>query len=269
MKPSFLTSEVEATIKNYCCSIAKEEACGLILNDGTVIPAENIIEGSGLTDGDKSLDCSNGYLIDQDLIIEHEDNLACVFHSHFCEYNHEGYLSPTDIEQSRFHGIPYLLYHTAFDVWDYFDPNRFHPFPLLEKGNPQNINYYLKWPFVWGRSDCSSIIRAWMYHKLNHTIPDYPRPRDGANWYKDPNHENAYLKLLEDPANGFMQVDRAPRKDDVVLMRFFGSRLPAHGGVMVSDTTMLHVLEPGHQSEVVPFGGAWKRGLHSVWQLIR
>ena len=55
MKPSFLTPEVEETIKNYCCSVLREEACGLILNDGTVIPAENIIEGSGLTDGEKLL----------------------------------------------------------------------------------------------------------------------------------------------------------------------------------------------------------------------
>lgn len=263
MKPTFLTTEIESAIIEYCKYIPDEEACGIILDDGTLVASENkISENSSLTKKD-------GFALDYDLIIQHENHIACVFHSHFCEYNHEGYLSQQDIEQSRFHGIPYLLYHTAFDVWDYFDPNSFHPFPLLAGSNPQHINYYLKWPFVWGRSDCSTIIRAWMYHKLNHVIPDYPRPLDGANWYKDPNHENAYLRLLEDPANGFIQVNREPRKDDVVLMRFFGSRLPAHGGVMVTDSTMLHVLEPGHLSEVVPFDGAWKRGLHSVWQLIR
>lgn len=269
MTPEFLTNDVKSAIASHCNLTPHQEACGIVLLDGTVIPSENMIEGSGLSEGGVELDRTTGVLIDDELILEHEESICAVFHSHWDEAT-SGYLSFTDIEQSRFHQIPYLLYHTEFKVWDYFDPMYPHPYPLLEKSTSKtNINYYLGWPFEFGRSDCSMLLRAYFKNVLNHEIPDYPRPRNGE-WYKDPQFENAYLNLFNDPANGFKQVNTAtPKKNDVVLMRMFGSRHPCHTGIMITDETMLHLIQPGHLSEVVVWGGAWKRGLHSVWRLAK
>jgi proteasome lid subunit RPN8/RPN11 len=274
MTPSFLTDDVKSQIATYCNLTPDKESCGLILNDGTVLLSPNTIDGSGLAEFDENgelqeLTEETGALIDVDLYLEHEDNIACFWHSHSDEMV-EGWLSFTDIDQSRFHGIPYLLYHTKFATWDYFDPNYHHPFPLLEKATSKTkIDYYLKWPWSYGRSDCASLLKSYLKNVVGHEFPDYPRPV-AMDWYKDSNYETKYLELFQDPVNGFTQINTAsPKKDDVILMRFFGSRQPCHVGVMVTDQTFLHLLQPGHLSEVVPFGGAWKRGLHSVWRIAK
>lgn len=271
MIPSFLTDDVKAQIAAYCEIAPDLESCGLVLNDGTVVFSSNEIDRSGIYRIDENgeiqeLTQETGALIDVSLYLEHEDDIACFWHSHCCEMV-DGYLSFTDIDQSRFHGIPYLLYHTIFKTWDYFDPNYHHPFPLLERGNPKKIDYYLKWPFSYGRCDCATLLKSYLKNIVGHEFPDYPRPVS-MQWYKDPDYETKYLELFQDPVNGFTQINTAnPKKDDVILMRFFGSRQPCHVGVMVTNETFLHILQPGHLSEVVPFGGAWKRGLHSVWRV--
>ena len=267
MTPEFLTDDVKSAIASHCESLPHQEACGIVLLDGTVIPSENMIEGSGLSEGGVELDRTTGVLIDDELVTEHEDSIAAVFHSHWDEGT-PGYLSFTDIDQSRFHGIPYLLYHTTFKTWDYFDPNYFHPAPLLERGNPKRLDYYKGWNFVYGRSDCSMLLRSYFHHILGHDIPDYPRPADGE-WYKNPAHTLKYLELMQDPINGFVQVNTAtPKKNDVILLRWFGSKNPSHAGIMVEDDKVLHIIE-NRLSEVVVYGGAWKRGLHSVWRLAK
>lgn len=268
MTPSFFTDDVKSAIAEFSESNPTEEVCGLVLNDGTVIEAENVIEGSGLMIDGVELDKTTGYLIDQDLVDEHDGNIAAVWHSHWDEMV-AGELSFQDIEQARFHQIPHLVYHTDFKTWDLFDPNQYHPAPLLEKGSPLKLDYYKGWSFVYGRSDCSALTRAWFHNMCQHNIPDYPRPPYG-DWYKHEEYQMAYLNLLQDPANGFVQINTShPKKNDLVLCRWFGSRYPAHAGVMVTDDTVLHILSPGHLSEVVVWGGAWARGLHSVWRLAR
>jgi proteasome lid subunit RPN8/RPN11 len=270
MTPSFLTDEVKSQIATLCELTPNKESCGLILNDGTVILSPNKIDGSGLAEFDENgelqeLTEETGALIDVDLYLEHEDNIVCFWHSHVDEFV-DGYLSFTDIDQSRFHGVPYLLYHTVFKTWDYFDSEYFHPFPLLERGNPKKIDYFKGWPFVYGRSDCSMLLRSYYKNIYNLTIPDYPRPSDGE-WYKNPNYETAYQDLMKDPVNGFTQVNTSnPKKGDVILVRWFGSRHASHAGIMVEDDKVLHIIL-NSLSEVVVYGGAWKRGLHSVWRL--
>ena len=216
MTPLFLTEDVKSAIADHANQYRAEEVCGIILLDGTVIPSDNVIEGSGLSEGGVELDKTSGVLIDSELIIEHEESIAAVYHSHPLE-SQDGYLSFTDIEQSRFHQIPYLLYHTAFNVWDYYDPNYYHPAPLLDKQSSKtNINYYLGWKFEYGRADCSALLRSFFFNHFGLEIPDYPRPRDGE-WYLNPQYTKAYQDLMEDPVNGFVRVNiSTPKKNDVV-----------------------------------------------------
>lgn len=267
MTPEFLTEDVKNAIANFANIHPNQEVCGLVLLDGSVIESPNTIEGTGVTENGEELTVETGAMIDVDLLMEYDGQIAATFHSHPSEYQ-EGYLSFTDTQQARLHDIPVLLYHTAFAVWDYYDPNYPHPFPLKEKETSKtNINYYLGWPFIYGRCDCASVLISYFKNHFNHEIPDYFRPYT-SEWYMDDSLGNSYLELFQDPINGFTQINTAnPKKNDVVLMRFFGSRYPCHVGVMVEDDRMLHLLQPQHLSEVVVWGGAWKRGLHSVWRL--
>jgi hypothetical protein len=67
MTPDFLTEGVKSAIAAHCNLTPTEEACGLVLLDGTVIPSENKIEGSGLAEGGVELDKTTGVLIDDEL----------------------------------------------------------------------------------------------------------------------------------------------------------------------------------------------------------
>jgi proteasome lid subunit RPN8/RPN11 len=271
MTPSFLTDKVKSEIAAFCHLTPDKESCGLVLNDGTVIRSENKVEGSGLAEFSNNelveLTQETGAMLDMDLYLEHEDSIACFWHSHCSEFV-SGWLSFTDTDQSRFHEVPYLLYHTKFDTWDYFDPNYYHPYPLLEKGNPKNIDYYLSWPFVYGRSDCGTLLRSYYYNIYGVRLPDFPRINN-LQWYRDSEHESFYIDIFESHQDQFFKLinTTTPKKGDVVLLRFFGSRQPCHVGIMVEDDKMLHLLEPETFSEVVIWGGIWKRGLHSVWRL--
>lgn len=266
MTPEFLTEDVKAAFASFAETYPNQEVCALILKDGTVVESLNTIEGSGITENGEELTVETGAMVGVDLLMEHDGNIGCSFHSHWDEMT-PGYLSFIDIQQSQLHDIPALLYHTAFKVWDYYDPNYYHPAPLLEKQTSKtNINYYLDWKFEYGRSDCSALLRSYYYNHFGLEIPDYSRPPDGE-WYLNPQHTTAYQDLLGDPSNGFVSVNTSkPKKHDLVLVKWFGSRHASHAGIMVEDDKVLHIIKD-QPSKVVVWGGAWQRGLHSVWRL--
>jgi cell wall-associated NlpC family hydrolase len=258
-----LTPEIQAQFEEY--ATLEEEQVAIVLKDGTFIPCENVVEQLELyNEQGERLTRKTDAVIDQDVLIEYDDEIALIIHSHWDEGT-SGYLSFRDVEQSRFHQLPTAVYHTLFKTWDLFDPLGWHPYPLKATGNPKKINYYKNWPFFWGRSDCASLFRAYFHHMYGVDIPDYPRPTDGE-WYKDLSR-NDYIENIE-KTGCFRRVNREPKKDDLVMIRYGGSINPAHAMVMVDNKNALHLLKPGHLSEVIPFGGAWKRGLHSVWELI-
>jgi len=223
---NLLTDYIKQQIIAHANQFPEEEVIGLVLKSGEVIPSKNIIETTELEVEGELLNKKTGALIDDELLNDYEFEIAAIYHSHWSDYD-PALLSPVDIHQSRVHNIPFILYHSAFKQWDYFDPSYPHPFPLKEKGDPKSLEYYLNWPFIFGRSDCSSLFISYFKNIYDHIIPDHPRPLDGE-WYKNPKYESLYLKCMEDPKRGFVKTNRSePKKGDFCLVRFFGSPHPS------------------------------------------
>ena len=185
-------------------------------------------------------------------------------------------MSPNDIINSRAVGLPYILYHTDFDQWDLFDPKGIHPYPLSQKKfNEKSLDFYTGWPWYWGRSDCLTILRSYYRGVLGHHIQDFQRTPTEEEFATRLKTEtwNDYEENLGDQgvvkvAEGRIPNDFAFKLHDIVLMRLQG-RVPHHVGIIVKiePLQILHHLERGRLSEVVPYGAARIRQTASVWRL--
>lgn len=185
--------------------------------------------------------------------------LAC-FHTHF-EDGDPSQLSENDIRESKLSEVPYLLYHVGFDEWDFFDPSEIYPYINTPKVSPKTVDYYVGWKWEWNRCDCWGLVRAYCNGVLEYGLEDHVRPIDMKTCL-EPGWDTFAQELL--PDKGFEQVFRKPIKDDIVLMNLEGTTAH-HVGVMISDTTLLHHLQPGDLSSVRLYGGALEEKTVSVW----
>jgi proteasome lid subunit RPN8/RPN11 len=253
-----LTDEIKAEIESHADEFPTIEVCGFVLKTGEVVRSEN-----------QSTDPENSAVTDPDLFLEHQDNIAAIYHSH-CKIEHAGYLSFHDIVQSKFFNLPYILFHTIDRSWDLYDPNDLNPWPLQERnGTPQSADFYIGWAWDWGRADCYTLLRNWM---KGHGICEMDE------FERSPNPEE-YLtegwSRYEDglPTQGFVRL--APgtplQKHDVVLMAI-KSDTPHHAGVIThvarggEQIQFIHHLGPTRLSKEVVYGGYWKDSTRSVWR---
>jgi proteasome lid subunit RPN8/RPN11 len=217
----FFKPDTLSAIALHADSHVAEEVCGYVLNNDEVMCCENVAENK-----------AEHFLIDPDV---HDRAIAAgvkaIYHSHWSEYT-DAFLSPNDINMSRAGKIPYLLYHTAFQEWDYYDPNDVYPYPLNPpKWTPDQIGYYLGWQFSYGRSDCWTLVRAWYKNKLGIELFDYPRGED------EDEIEQESWDLVEKSykREGFRKLDRdEPMEEhDLLIMNLNG--VQAHHLAIVTD----------------------------------
>jgi len=258
-----LTEEVKDAIIAHAKSLPTEEVCGFVLNDLTVVPVNNIAD-----------DRTTGFTPDDESWILHQDNVALIYHSHWCD-SQAAELSPRDIFQSRFWDTPYAVVHTETERWDAFSHKELHPFPLEDKGlyTPDTTEWYLNHRFVWSRADCAWLIRAYYRGILNHDMPDYPRPIDGMNWWSDESQSSVtgqFYDFLAAETSGLTLVNTDKlKKHDVLLIRWAGSRIANHAAIYLGDKKILHTVTDGTFSHETAWGGS-RVGtmLHSVFRLL-
>lgn len=157
----------------------KKEACGIITKDFKFISCKNQHE-----DPENYFSFNPAQV--EGLV---SSDIGMIFHSHISE-NSPGFLSFQDLEAARGFGscpekYPYLLYHTVFEDWDYYDSNLVNPFPLSPyfpkpcklsmSEDPKRWEYWAGLPFVWGRTDCFGLIRHY-FLALGIDIGDFRRP---------------------------------------------------------------------------------------------
>ena len=244
----------------------EQEVCGVIVEDDygyQTIPLPNE-HSTPATD----------FQLPIDTLPKYGDRLRAIYHSHW-EESSPALLTPADIINARATGVASIVYHTTFDQWDLFDPNGLHPWPLKQQHlDPKRLGFYQGWPWEWGRSDCLTLFRAYYQGMLGITIQDFQRVEseekflellDSAQW-------NQYDEEL--PAQGLQKVyEGSPpetfefKQHDVILMQLQG-RKPHHVGILVDAQGMqiLHHLQAGRLSEVVPYGKGRIRQTHSVWR---
>lgn len=226
-----IPDSIKRQIREHHAANPSEENCWIIAEDHA-IPCPNLAN-------DKS----------EDFVLALPGGVMpeVVWHSH-CKDTQPGELSFTDIERCKFNRnqLPYGLYRPSFDehtpeCWDYFDPKSPNPFPLLNTKNPDSLDFYLGWRFIWGRSDCFALVRCYFLGILGIDIGDFKRPeRNQRRTFPQPE----YIAPWKAEEHGFVRIQRgeAVRTNDVIEIAQKGGVNANHIAVIVDDVamTMLH-----------------------------
>jgi proteasome lid subunit RPN8/RPN11 len=193
---------------------------------------------------------------------KYRDKAIAIYHSHHGE-DVSGELSDADIANSFECGIPYLSYHVDFKVWDYFDPDALHPFPLeLDPSlTPDNPKYYDRWRFRYGRSDCWRVIRSWYAGVLGVEAGDHARVA------LTPIHLQFSAERAR--AQGFTPHPKTETiaDHDVILFDAFQGRAN-HVGVIIDATRnlMLHSIGYDHYSIIENFDQSWRDKARTIYR---
>jgi len=250
-----ITELTKQTIKTECDKNPKQESCGLVLlqnNQEIVVPCLNAAD-----------DPTDSFVIDPDevesILDSNEDaNIKAVYHSHWSD-TQPSILGAIDITNSKASKTAYLLHHTGFNEWDGFDPNNLYPFPMNpSKHKPSDIDYYLKWPFIYNRSDCYSLFRAYWGNYLGINIPEFVRgvaveETLSPDWdlFED-NFSKAGFRKLEH--------DEPLQNNDAILMTLQGTQTH-HVAILLDKITgkALHTVGGRRTSELFVYDGEyWK-----------
>ena len=237
----FLSDPQKTIIVQRAKLSPNEEVCGFIMHRVRRGGDEGVKQLPNI-----AADRSDSFEIAESAVKRAVDSgkLLAVWHSHPLE-SQPAILSPEDIAMSKARGIPYLLYHPAFEQWDYFDPSGTHPFPLeLDPAlTPDQLEYYLGRRFVWNRSDCASLVIDYYKGVLGINLLDYPRggidPTCVANEDWDVIQQNY-------AANGFRKLDRdEPRQNGDSAVVCLAGPNPHHFVILhdASANVGLHILE--------------------------
>lgn len=259
-----LSAEIKQRIAEHARLLPEQEVCGVVLDTGLVIPLPND-HPTPETD----------FQLPFDTLPKYRERIKFVYHSHW-EESSPALLTPADIINARATGVASVVYHTAFDQWDLFDPKGLHPWPLKQKHfDPKRLEFYLGWPWEWGRSDCLTVFRAYYEGMLGNYIQDFQRVETEEQFLKLLNEAqwNQYDEELGNQGLHKIYEGSPPKtfefkRHDVILMQLQG-RCPHHVGILVDVNRMqlLHHLQAGRLSEVVPYGRGRIRQTRSVWRL--
>ena len=242
-----LSPKIKEQIKAIAIANPNIEVCGVVLKNQEVLQLRNV-----------SRSPKEHFKLDLEEWESFKGRIKAIFHLHWSD-EHSGYLSPGDVENSRFFKIPYILYHTGFDSWDYFDPKGIHPYPLGITFDKTNLAHYLDWRFDYGRSDCGGFLRAIYAGILGIPLKDFarvnPEQMDGAKTFQ----------IILEKA-GFADVTESVREDgfklyDVPLMSLDCPGRGQHVGIVWNLNPMRLLHHPGGDrlSEDVPYEGCWQR----------
>lgn len=197
-------------------------------------------------------------------------DVKCIFHTHIKDI-HPGTLTSTDIKSSKNCSIPFLLWHTVFDEWDYYDPNDpVNPYPLTQSATRiDQAEYYEGWVYNAIRCNCYTILRSVYAGMLGIVLPNFQwELKDDI---KDPNWDRCGEALRS--TEGFTRVNSWSidelKKFDVILMDILGNRNGHHIGVYLGDSKFIHIFSSKHPSKIESFHIYYLERTVSVWRFAK
>ena len=182
--------------------------------------------------------------------------------------------SSSEIRKSFYGKNPCVFLNVVGQVWDFWNPNDLHPWPLLQSTNdPKLLDFYVDWPWQWIRSDCFTLLRAYYQGVLGIHINDYDREsEDEFSRLVSENKWNRYIENL--PKEGFIQIADSSNKEDVlcnvndvILFKGIGQSA-CHLGIYVKPGILLTSWRghKGQRSKLEPYDNRLLRMTHSVWR---
>ena len=219
------------------CSNTQEQ-CGIVVNGEAILLPNDHPESH-----------CNFYISPQ--ILAEYDNIQCVWHTH-CADSQPGMLTYPDIESSKRSRLPFLLYHTVFDVWDYYDYRLPNPFPLQSPDfDPKAIESYIGVRSHWGRSDCFSLVRCFYLGMFGVDVGDFTRPP--LDTFPPDNYDCPW------DGNIFTSVGLHDLKVyDAVGIALKGGMSANHAGILLPNNMILHSMMVGGRSQQDIYGKFWQ-----------
>ena len=248
-----LTDQIKQKIIAHSSYQPEMEICGLICENDEVVPCPNVARNP-----QEQFEISTDYFLE----INAANRVKAVYHSHWQDTD-ESWLSEADIANSKALKLPYILYHSTFGEWDFYDPNNLYPYPLIPNPHkPKQLEFYLGWLFQYNRSDCYTLFRSFYKGMLDIELPDYPRgdieETTSPNWdmFAENFKECGFRKLNPDEP---LQIN------DVLLMNIVGDRTH-HAAILLDPKTgkALHNLGERRLSELFMYGGYWEERTRAV-----
>ncbi|MBN3945919.1 MAG: hypothetical protein HWQ38_05290 [Nostoc sp. NMS7] len=248
-----LTAKIKQRIIAHAQYVPNLEICGFVHEADDTQPCANISENP-----QEAFEISADYFEEINALTP----VTAIYHTHWQD-SQPALLSATDISNSKASKIPYLLYHTAFGQWDYYDPNTLYPYPLIPNTHsPKELEYYLGWKFEYNRSDCYTLFRSYYKGMLGIELPDFPRGDIEETISPDWDMFRSNFDAL-----GFRQLeaDEPLQANDVMLMCIVGDRIH-HAAILLDPSTgkALHNLGEGRLSEIFMYGGYWVERTRAV-----
>jgi hypothetical protein len=259
MSVKLLTEELKSAIVSLTKDGLDQEIGGLLILEEdlpVLVPCQNIAHQFGL-------DKTDWFILDpeEEERAKEVGTVAAFYHVHYKE-SHYGEFSYPDINNSQKAHLPYILYHAEYKTWDYYEPDGLHPFPLKQPSyTPDQIEFYLRWRWVWARSDCYTLLRSYYKGMLGIDLPQIERSEDEKE-YRQEGWDRYREGLL---ANDFVALDRdSPiQLHDVILMRADGENYHHVGIITDPDKQyMVHHLCYPRLSERIIWGGDWYQDTH-------
>lgn len=239
MISNFLDSNVIYAIEH----ISNDREYAFIVRFNSLIPLENfssnpaqiLFDASNLQDGDE------------------------IIHTHYSD-SMTGTLSNEDITTSLSLRIGTYLYHVDFGVWDYFNPNFPHPYPL-KLVRPERLEHlnYLGLKYSPYRCNCYTLVRDYAKGVLNINYP-----------YININSNNGNIEeFFKEPDKfGFKRRLDKYKVGDLVIL-YVSREIPYHIGIVTTLSPfpmMLHVLSEKRNSEPIRLD-TFRRNIQSVWYI--
>ena len=193
---------------------APREACGLVV----------VVKGR-----ERYWPCRN-LATDQDFFVldpedyaaaEEAGEITAVFHSH---PKSTAQASQADLMACEKSGLKWYICNPGTEMWSEIEPQGYKA-PLIGR----------QW--VWGVSDCWTLVRDWYKETLDLDLPDWRRPATMLEFHQAPMFEACFAEA------GFVDLGlEKPEYGDAILMSLDGSPGLNHVGVYVGDQTVLHHL---------------------------
>lgn len=225
------------------------EQCGIITN-GKAILTPNI-----------HVNPEDDFLISPQLLASY-DKIEAIFHTHWSD-THPGYFTISDIQASKQCRLPFILYHTRFKVWDYYDSTTANPFPLNAVFEPKSIESYIGITAKWERSDCFAICRCFYLGMFGIDIGDFPRPQ--LETFPKPEYYCQWLdsqdKLITLPVGAQL------KPYDLLALAMQGGKQANHAAIALSSNEILHAPIIEGMSRKNIYGAYWRNRTVSVRRL--
>ena len=193
-----------------------KESCGLLLNmrgKEKYFPCRNL-----------SMTSHQCFIIDPEDYVKADSigDITAVIHSHPITPPTPSQADRIACEQSN---LPWHIINPKTETWGYCEPCGYKP-PLLDR------------PWVWGVTDCWSLVRDWYKEEKNIELKDWKRPTTPEEFLKNPLFE----LCAKDTGFRMLSATEKLQIGDVLLMSIMSSGLN-HVAIYLGDNVLHHLTD--------------------------